>query len=149
MGCGAGVMAGAARWRSRRRVAPQKEKAPEIYVPISGFDLTSIDRTVDPCNDFYKFACGKFAANHPIPADQPSVDTFYSLFNVNTQSLRGILEKAAAGGAGGTADEQKIGDYYHACMDTSAIEAKGLAPVQPLLDEIDGLGNGEAGKRRR
>ena len=81
--------------------AAQKEKAPEIYLPISGFDLTSIDKTVNPCNDFYKFACGKFTANHPIPADQPSVNTFYSLFNVNTQSLRGILEKAAAGGAGG------------------------------------------------
>ncbi len=132
----AGVTAGAQQAGSG---AAQKEKAPEIYVPIAGFDLTSIDKTVNPCNDFYKFACGKFAANHPIPADQPSVNTFYSLFNVNTQSLRGILEKAAAGGAGRSADEQKIGDYYHACMDTEAIEAKGLAPVQPLLDEIDGL----------
>ena len=122
-----------------------KEKAPEIYVPISGFDLTSIDKTVNPCNDFYKFACGKFAANHPIPADQPSVNTFYSLFNVNTQSLRGILEKAAAGGAGRSPDEQKIGDYYRACMDTATIEAKGLAPLQPLLDEIDGYSNGQGG----
>jgi putative endopeptidase len=134
------VMAGAAAvGQQAASSATPKEKAPEIYVPISGFDLTSIDRTGDPCNDFYKFACGKFAANHPIPADQPSVDTFYSLFNVNTQSLRGILEKAAAGGAGREADEQKIGDYYHACMDTTAIEAKGLAPLQPLLDEINGL----------
>ncbi len=108
-------------------------------LPIPGFDTTSIDTAVNPCNDFYKFACGKFAANHPIPADQSGVDQFYALYNVNTQSLNGILNKAAAGGAGRSPDEQKIGDYYKACMDTDAIEAKGLAPVEPLLKQIDGL----------
>ena len=112
------------------------------YVPIPGFDTTSIDSTVDPCNDFYKFACGKFAANHPIPADQTAVDQFYALYNVNTQALNGILTKAAAGGPGRSADEQKIGDYYAACMNTDLIEQRGLVPIQPLLDEIDGLGDG-------
>ena len=62
-----------------------------------------------------------------------------SLYNVNTQALNGILEKAAAGGASRTPDEQKIGDYYKACMDTDAIEADGLKPLQPLLTEIDAL----------
>src|SRR5579871_1688655 len=115
--------------------------AKQVYLPIPGFDKTSIDSTVDPCNDFYKFACGKFAGNHPIPSDQSGVDQFYALYNVNTQSLNGILDKAAAGGAGRSADEQKIGDYYKACMDVDAIEAKGLAPVQPLLDEINAVTN--------
>jgi putative endopeptidase len=114
-------------------------KPAEVYVPIPGFDGTSLDTSVDPCNDFYKFACGKFAANHPIPADQAGVDQFYALFNVNTQSLNGILNKAAAGGAGRSSDEQKIGDYYKACMDTDLIETKGLAPVEPLLHEIDAV----------
>jgi endothelin-converting enzyme/putative endopeptidase len=118
-------------------------KPHEVYVPIPGFDTTSIDATVDPCNDFYKFACGKFAGNHPIPADQPGVDQFYALYNVNTQALNGILNKAAAGGAGRSPDEQKIGDYYKACMDTDAIDAKGLAPVEPLLKEIDAVTNRE------
>ena len=121
----------------------QKSSAPSVpgavYVPIPGFDKTSIDASVDPCNDFYKFACGKFVANHPIPDDQPSVDQFYALYNVNTQSLNGILNKAAAGGTSRSADEQKIGDYYKSCMDESAIEAKGLTPVEPFLKEIDAI----------
>jgi len=122
-------------------------KTVEVYKPVPGFDTSSIDAKADPCNDFYKFACGQFAANHPIPADQPGTDLFYALYNVNTQSLRGILEKAAAGGAGRSPDEQKIGDYYKSCMDTDAIEKKGLAPVQSLLGQIDGLGNGMMAKR--
>ena len=97
--------------------------------------------------DFYKFACGKFEANHPIPGDQGEVDQFYALYNVNTQSLRGILEKASAAGASRTPDAQKIGDYYEACMDVKAIDSKELAPVQPLLGEIDGLGNTLVAKR--
>jgi putative endopeptidase len=124
---------------AQTKVAANSSKPNEIYVPIPGFDTTSLDTAVDPCNDFYKFACGKFAANHPIPADQPDVDEFYALYNVNTQALNGILNKAAAGGAGRSPDEQKIGDFYKACMDTDAIEAKGLAPVEPLLQEIDAI----------
>ena len=123
------------------------EKPTVVYKPIPGFDGSSIDATADPCNDFYKFACGKFAANHPIPPDQQGVDQFYSLFNVNTQALRGILEKAEAGGTTRSADEQKIGDYYKSCMDQSAIEAQGLTPVEPLLKQIDALGNGMLAKR--
>src|SRR5271163_747384 len=121
------------------KVAADSSKPNEVYVPIPGFDTTSLDTTVDPCNDFYKFACGKFAANHPIPADQSGVDQFYALYNVNTQALNGILNKASAGGAGRSPDEQKIGDYYKACMDTDAINAKGLTPIEPLLKEIDAV----------
>lgn len=121
--------------------------APEVYKPIPAFDTSSIDKTANPCTDFYKFACGKFEANHPIPGDQGGVDQFYALYNVNTQSLRGILEKAEAGGTARAPDEQKIGDYYQACIDVKAIDDKGLAPIQPLLGEIDGLGTGMFAKR--
>jgi putative endopeptidase len=139
------VAAGAwsAGFAQQMKVAADDSKPTEVYLPIPGFDTTSLDTTVDPCNDFYKFACGKFAANHPIPADQDGVDQFYALYNVNTQSLNKILNQAAAGGAGRSPDEQKIGDYYKACMDTSAIDAKGLAPLEPLLHEIDAVNSKE------
>ncbi|HEY2039247.1 MAG TPA: M13 family metallopeptidase [Edaphobacter sp.] len=115
------------------------EKPTEVYKPIPGFDPSSIDASADPCTDFYKFACGKFSANHPIPSDQPEVDQFYALYNVNTQSLNGILAKAAAGGTSRTANEQKIGDYYKSCMNTDTIEAKGLTPLQSYLDKINAI----------
>ncbi|GAC1415220.1 MAG: M13 family metallopeptidase [Acidobacteriaceae bacterium] len=105
-----------------------------------------MDPTVDPCADMYRYACGRFAQNHPIPADQPAVDPFYVLANGNTQALSAILDKAAKGGAQRSPDEQKIGDYYQACMNTDAIEAKGLAPLKPLLDEIDALGDSQFAK---
>jgi putative endopeptidase len=122
---------------AQQGAAPEKPR--EVYLPTPSFDLTSMDTGVNPCDDFYKFSCGKFAANHPIPADQSGVNQFYTLGNVNTQELNAILEKAAAGGAERSADEQKIGDYYGACLNTKAIEAKGTAPIEPMLAEIDGI----------
>jgi putative endopeptidase len=122
---------------------PATVEPAKVYLPIPAFDASSIDASANPCDDFYKFACGKFATNHPIPPDQPEVDQFYALFNVNTQRLDNILNKAAAGGATRSPDEQKIGDYYKACMNTDAINAKGLASVQPLLQEIDAVSGKE------
>ncbi len=107
------------------------------YLPAPAFDTASINTAANPCTDFYKFACGNFAANHPIPSDQPAVDQFYTLYNVNTQELNGILSKYAAPNPARTPNQQKIGDYYAACMNTSLIDQKGLAPLQPLLDKID------------
>jgi endothelin-converting enzyme/putative endopeptidase len=115
------------------------KQPPAAYTPTPSFDLSSIDTSANPCNDFYKFACGHYAANHPIPADQGASDGFYNLFNVNTQELRGILETAAAGGAERSVNARKIGDYYHACMNTAAIDADGLKPLKPLLGEIDSM----------
>src|SRR6202142_4123948 len=87
-------------------------------------DVTSLDRAVDPCVDFYKFSCGGWQKNNPIPADQASWSVYAKLGNENQQFLWGILE-ADAKAANRTPVQQKVGDYFAACMNTSAIDALG------------------------
>jgi endothelin-converting enzyme/putative endopeptidase len=117
--------------------APAQAAAPAtVYAPLPGFDKSAIDATADPCQDFYKYACGNYSKLHPIPSDLPSFDQFTNLYEFNTQALHGILEKVAAGSAERGSLEQKLGDYYSSCMDTGAIEKKGLSAIQPELDRI-------------
>src|SRR5215469_2077362 len=106
------------------------------YAP--SLDLTSLDRSVDPCQDFYKFSCGGWMKNNPIPADQPRWDVYSKLANDNQQFLWGLLQ-ADAKATNRTPTQQKIGDYFAACMDTEAIDKLGAAPLQPTLAAIDAL----------
>ena len=75
----------------------------------------------------------------PFPGDLPLYDQFENLDEYNRQLLHGILEQASTQTSGRSSDEQKIGDYYASCMNTSAINADGLKPLQPELDRIDAL----------
>ena len=81
-----------------------------------------IDKTADPCMDFFRYACGNFDKLHPIPPDRSSFGTITMLMDYNQSILHQILDKAAAGGAARTPNEQKIGDYYASCLDTAAID---------------------------
>jgi putative endopeptidase len=117
---------------------PQKTEAQKI-APIPGFDSSVMDTTADPCSDFYQFACGKFSQKYPIPADQPWFNPFVNLNEYNRQLLHGILEQAAKSGPNRSPDQQKIGDYYGSCLNTAAINANGLKPLQAELDRIDAL----------
>ena len=106
---------------------------------ISSFDLTAIDKSVDPCQDFYHFACGTWLKNNPIPPDQSSWGRFNELHERNQTILRDILEKQSVDNPGRDPVNQKIGDYYHSCMDEAAIEAKGTAPIKPYIDQINSM----------
>jgi putative endopeptidase len=118
-------------------LAQSPAPTPTHYTLAPAFDTASLNTAADPCNDFYKFACGNYASNHPIPADQTGADQFHTLYNVDTQELNTILQKYAADSASRTPNEQKIGDYYAACMNTALIDKQGLTPLQPLLDKIN------------
>ena len=106
------------------------------YTP--SLDVNSLDRSVDPCVDFYKFSCGGWQKNNPIPADQSGWSVYAKLGNENQQFLWGILE-ADAKATNRTPVQQKVGDYFAACMNTAAIDALGIKPAQPGLARIDGL----------
>jgi putative endopeptidase len=100
------------------------------------FNPDAIDKAIDPCVDFYQYACGSWLKTAEIPADQTSWASFVEIRERNAAVMRQILEKAAAETAGRDAISQKIGDYYGSCIDEKAVEAKGLKPLQPELDRI-------------
>ncbi len=113
--------------------------SPLQAMPYSpSLDLTSLDRTVDPCVDFYKFSCGGWQKLNPIPADQASWSVYGKLGTLNQQFLWGILQDASAMKQR-TPDQQKIGDYFGACMNTAAIDQRGYEPIKAGLAKINGL----------
>ena len=119
--------------------AQQAPPQPLEAMPYSpSLDVNSLDRSVDPCVDFYKFSCGGWQTRNPIPADQASWSVYAKLANDNQQFLWGILVDDAKA-QNRTAVQQKVGDYFQACMNTDAIDALGDTPIQPELRNLDAL----------
>src|SRR5271170_4028286 len=116
----------------------QSPSAPVLpYSP--SLDVTSMDKTVDPCVDFYTYSCGGWQKKNPIPPDQTSWSVYAKLYQDNLMFLRGILEEAAAAKGQRNQVTQEIGDFYAACMNESAVNQRGLAAIQPQLDAISAL----------
>src|SRR4051812_10456988 len=100
------------------RLGAQQTQPPVTEQPMvsrSGIDLAALDKTANPCDDFYQFACGGWRAKHAIPSDRPAYGRFDELQDRNNEILKAILEDAAKTGSG--AEVRKIGDYYASCMD--------------------------------
>jgi len=112
-----------------------KSASPELRV----FDPSLIDKTVDPCQNFYRYSCNGWFKHNPLPADQASYGRFTELYELNRLHLKQILEQAAVPSPTRTANEQKIGDEYATCMDVAAVDKLGLKPLQPELDRIAAL----------
>ena len=106
----------------------------DVSLADVGLDGAALDRSVDPCADFYGFACGNWIKSTQIPADRASyVRSFTSITDRNEAALHDILEKASHEKSTDPVT-QKIGAYYGACMDEAAVEKLGGKPVKPLLD---------------
>src|SRR3984893_18761290 len=103
---------------------------------IHSLDVSAMDKAVDPCVDRYHYSCGGWQKKNPIPPDQTSWSVYGKLYQDNLTFLRGILEQAAQPNPQRNAVTQKIGDFYPACMDESAVEKRGLSAIQPELDAI-------------
>jgi endothelin-converting enzyme/putative endopeptidase len=117
--------------------ADDKPYAALPYEP--SLNLESMDTHVDPCTDFYAYSCGGWQKRNPIPADQSSWSVYGKLEMENLQYLWGLLDEASKKGAGRSAVEQKVGDYFASCMDTAALEKKKTAAVDGDLHAIDAL----------
>jgi putative endopeptidase len=111
--------------------APVEPKA------LHSFDLTALDKTADPCTDFFQYACGNWRKANPIPSDQTRWGRFNELSERNRYLLYVDLQKAAD--APKTALQHQYGDFYAACMNTDAANQLGDKPILPMLEHIDGM----------
>ncbi|HKH47149.1 MAG TPA: M13 family metallopeptidase [Thermoanaerobaculia bacterium] len=123
---------------SLAQAAPADRPLPSRpYTPT--LDVTVMDRSVDPCVDFYRFSCGKWLEKNPIPADRPSWSVYGKTGEENRKYLWGLLEEAARPDASRDPETRRVGDFFAACMDEPAIEKAGAAPLRPDLDAIAAL----------
>jgi putative endopeptidase len=116
-------------------------KPPAQLPKLEHFSASVVNPAVNPCDDFYQYVCSKWIAANPIPADQPAWGTWSPLALWNETLLAETLEKLAANDPKRTPNEQKVGDYYSACMDAGGIEQHTRGWLKPEIDRIAALAN--------
>ncbi len=102
-----------------------------------GVEVSDMDRGADPCTDFYAFANGSWRANNPIPPSMPRWSRRWAAGETTKEKLREILDEVSSAPAAEGSVERLIGDFYGACMDEAQANRVGVAPLAPLLSEID------------
>ena len=103
------------------------------FLGAHGFDLAGMDPTAKACDSFYQYSVGNWRATHALPAQYSRFGRFEELAERNRDTLRTILEEdAAMTNAPAGSNAQKLGDFYGACMNETAVEAAGSTPIQPI-----------------
>ena len=124
---------------SSAQTAPASHSASsEIPREIPVFDLNAIDKSADPCVDFYQYACGTWMKNNPIPPDKSRWGRYDALAERNRYILRDILTESQLPGEHSPI-ETMVGTFYNSCMDEPAIEKKGTAPMAATLGQIQAV----------
>lgn len=102
-----------------------------------GLDLSGMDLTVSPREDFFLYANGAWLKKTEIPASETSWGSFNILRSENQKNIKDILEEAAKSKAPAGSVQQRVGDFFVSGMDTVTIEKRGYTPIKPILAEID------------
>lgn len=104
------------------------------YTP--SLDVAAMDKSTDPCVNFYKYSCGTWNKTNPLPPDQAVWNVYSKLTNENQRLLWGILQQAAEPSPSRTSLQKQVGDFFAACMDEAAVEKAGSAPLLPALSRL-------------
>jgi putative endopeptidase len=129
--CGSG-------WSASKTGSERTEVAASPTGASHDIDVSAIDPSVPPGDDFFRYANGIWLKKTEIPPDRSSFGVWSVLFDRAQQRTRELMERAAAGAPTGS-DERTIGDYFATYMDEQAIEKKGLEPLRDTLNSIDAI----------